>query len=113
MPSSPPTARFPCLPRPSPHFLRERWCGCTSRTECGPSSRRAEGASMAERGAYGHGGGGAPDGDGEMEAPPLDLVGVTVRYGDTVAVVEATLQAYAGEFIAITGHSGAGKSSLL
>ena len=38
-----------------------------------------------------------------------------VRYGDTVAVSDAAwfVDAYAGEFIAVTGHSGAGKSSLL
>ena len=45
--------------------------------------------------------------------PPLELSGVTVRYGSTVAVDGASLQAYSGEFIAVTGHSGAGKSSLL
>ena len=49
----------------------------------------------------------------DPNVPPLDLSGVTVRYGETVAVIDATLQAYAGEFIAVTGHSGAGKSSLL
>jgi putative ABC transport system ATP-binding protein len=47
------------------------------------------------------------------EVPPLELSDVTVRYGSTVAVESATLQAYSGEFIAVTGHSGAGKSSLL
>jgi putative ABC transport system ATP-binding protein len=49
----------------------------------------------------------------DVESPPLRVEGVTVRYGSTVAVVDADLEAYAGEFIAITGHSGAGKSSLL
>jgi putative ABC transport system ATP-binding protein len=49
----------------------------------------------------------------DVESPPLRLEGVTVRYGSTVAVSEATFDAYAGEFIAVTGHSGAGKSSLL
>lgn len=49
----------------------------------------------------------------EVDVPPLELSDVTVRYGDTVAVRSASLQAYAGEFIAVTGHSGAGKSSLL
>jgi putative ABC transport system ATP-binding protein len=49
----------------------------------------------------------------ESPVPPLELAGVTVRYGDTVAVADASLQAYAGELIAVTGHSGAGKSSLL
>ena len=49
----------------------------------------------------------------DVESPPLRVEGVTVRYGSTVAVVGADLEAYAGEFIAVTGHSGAGKSSLL
>jgi putative ABC transport system ATP-binding protein len=49
----------------------------------------------------------------EVEDVPLELSEVTVRYGATTAVDHATLQAYPGEFIAVTGHSGAGKSSLL
>jgi putative ABC transport system ATP-binding protein len=49
----------------------------------------------------------------DVETPPLELVDVTVRYADAVAVNRASLQAYPGEFIAVTGHSGAGKSSLL
>ncbi|MGO4341578.1 ABC transporter ATP-binding protein [Pedococcus sp. 2YAF34] len=51
--------------------------------------------------------------DEDVESPPLRLTGVGVRYGSTTAVVSADLEAYAGEFIAVTGHSGAGKSSLL
>ncbi|KQU69507.1 ABC transporter ATP-binding protein [Phycicoccus sp. Root101] len=51
--------------------------------------------------------------DEELETPPLVVDTVTVRYGDTVAVDAASFDAYAGEFIAVTGHSGAGKSSLL
>jgi putative ABC transport system ATP-binding protein len=51
--------------------------------------------------------------DTDVETPPLRLSGVSVRYGSTVAVAAADLEAYAGEFIAVTGHSGAGKSSLL
>jgi len=49
----------------------------------------------------------------DVESPPLRLTGVGVRYGSTTAVAAADLEAYAGEFIAVTGHSGAGKSSLL
>jgi putative ABC transport system ATP-binding protein len=48
-----------------------------------------------------------------VDSPPLRVEGVCVRYGSTVAVDDATFDAYAGEFIAVTGHSGAGKSSLL
>lgn len=49
----------------------------------------------------------------DVDSPPLRVEGVTVRYGSAVAVAGANLEAYAGEFIAVTGHSGAGKSSLL
>jgi putative ABC transport system ATP-binding protein len=49
----------------------------------------------------------------DVESPPLRVEGVTVRYGSTVAVIDADLEAYAGAFIAVSGHSGAGKSSLL
>jgi energy-coupling factor transporter ATP-binding protein EcfA2 len=38
---------------------------------------------------------------------------VTVRYGSTIAVREATLQVNAGEIVALMGRNGAGKSSLL
>lgn len=54
-----------------------------------------------------------PDLDLPQNVPPLALTRVTVRYGDEVAVDAAGLTAYAGELIAVTGHSGAGKSSLL
>ena len=54
-----------------------------------------------------------PDLDLPQTVPPLALTSVTVRYGDEVAVDAAWLTAYAGELIAVTGHSGAGKSSLL
>ena len=48
-----------------------------------------------------------------VDVPPLALRDVTVRYGSAVAVASANLEAYSGELIAVTGHSGAGKSSLL
>lgn len=48
-----------------------------------------------------------------VDVPALALRDVTVRYGSAVAVASASLEAYSGEFIAVTGHSGAGKSSLL
>jgi putative ABC transport system ATP-binding protein len=54
-----------------------------------------------------------PDSFEDAESPPLLVDGVTVRYGETVAVDGAEFEAFAGEFIAVTGHSGAGKSSLL
>lgn len=64
---------------------------------------RSAARSVAERAEF----------DADLESPPLRVEGVVVRYGDTVAVDGASFEAYAGEFIAVTGHSGAGKSSLL
>lgn len=43
----------------------------------------------------------------------LVLDGVTVRYGDVVALDGVTATASPGEITAVTGHSGAGKTSLL
>jgi NitT/TauT family transport system ATP-binding protein len=45
--------------------------------------------------------------------PELELDGVSVRYGDVLAVADATLAIGRGEFIAVVGPSGCGKSSLL
>ncbi len=39
--------------------------------------------------------------------------GVTVAYGDTVAIKDVSLQVNRGDFIAITGPNGGGKSTLL
>lgn len=43
----------------------------------------------------------------------LVLSGITVRYGETVAVDGLSATARSGEVTAVTGHSGAGKTSLL
>jgi energy-coupling factor transport system ATP-binding protein len=43
----------------------------------------------------------------------LEARGVSVRYGDTVAVREVDLQLQAGEVVALMGRNGSGKSSLL
>ncbi len=43
----------------------------------------------------------------------LSARGVTVRYGDVVAVRAVDLDLYAGEVLALMGRNGAGKSSLL
>ena len=43
----------------------------------------------------------------------LVLDEVTVRYGEVVAVDAASGTAGPGEITAVTGHSGAGKTSLL
>lgn len=43
----------------------------------------------------------------------VEVEGVTVAYGPVVAVQGASLVAEPGRMVALTGHSGAGKSSLL
>ena len=43
----------------------------------------------------------------------LEIDGLTVSYGPTVAVREASLRAAAGEIHALVGPSGCGKSTLL
>jgi len=43
----------------------------------------------------------------------LELVGVTVRYAETVAVRDVSMTAAPGEWLGVIGANGAGKSSLL
>ena len=43
----------------------------------------------------------------------LDVAGLTVRYGDTVAVDGLDLQIAAGETVALLGPNGAGKSTVM
>ena len=43
----------------------------------------------------------------------VEVTSVTVSYGPVTAVRSASLRAEPGEVLAVTGHSGAGKSSLL
>lgn len=45
-------------------------------------------------------------------APLLDVRSVTAAYGDIVALRDVTVQAGAGEIVAVLGANGAGKSSL-
>jgi energy-coupling factor transporter ATP-binding protein EcfA2 len=52
---------------------------------------------------------GVPEGTGNL----LHAKGVSVRYGDTVAVREVDLSLRGGEVVALMGRNGSGKSSLL
>src|SRR3954468_2816079 len=47
------------------------------------------------------------------ETPALDVRGLTVRYGDTLAVDDLDLRISPGETVALLGANGAGKSSTL
>jgi Cu-processing system ATP-binding protein len=48
-----------------------------------------------------------------MAAPPIDIAGVSKRYGAFEAVREVDLALEAGECVALVGHNGAGKSTLI
>ncbi len=47
------------------------------------------------------------------DAPTIRVEGVSKRYGDAFAVREVDLDLAAGECVAMVGHNGAGKSSLI
>lgn len=52
--------------------------------------------------------------DGERRVPPAVVIdGLTVRYGERVAIADASLRLTPGELLALVGPSGCGKSSLL
>lgn len=52
--------------------------------------------------------------DGERRVPPAVVIdGLTVQYGERVAIANASLRLAPGELLAIVGPSGCGKSSLL
>ena len=45
--------------------------------------------------------------------PILSVSGITKRYGDRIAVADASFELYPGEVLAVVGESGSGKSTLL
>jgi NitT/TauT family transport system ATP-binding protein len=47
------------------------------------------------------------------DAPPISLDGVEVRFGEYVALRNVTFSVAAGEFVALVGPTGCGKSSIL
>ena len=48
----------------------------------------------------------------ELEAPVLDIVNVHVRFGQSVAVENASIRFHEGRTVAIVGESGAGKTTV-
>lgn len=47
------------------------------------------------------------------ERPPIEVTGLTMKYGSRVVMQDLTFQVRAGEIFAIMGGSGSGKSTLL
>lgn len=54
----------------------------------------------------------APDPAAAHQAPGLDVAGLTVRYGDVVALEDATLRVPRGSVTGLVGVNGSGKSTL-
>src|SRR6185503_10991647 len=55
----------------------------------------------------------AEDARHEVSAPAIELVGVTRRFGDFIALAGIDLVIRRGEFFSLLGPSGCGKTTLL
>ena len=71
--------------------------GCQTRPTTSGTTRGADGAATL----------------GRCPAPALDVSGLTVRYGDTLAVDGLDLTIPTGQTVALLGPNGAGKSTVI
>jgi ABC-type branched-subunit amino acid transport system ATPase component/ABC-type branched-subunit amino acid transport system permease subunit len=70
-------------------------------------------AARAEPGPGALGAAGGADGEGDEAPLPLQVTGVTVRFGGITALDSPDISVRAGEIVGLIGTNGAGKSTLL